>query len=400
MNKTPDEMEALEAKEESNSEFTNQTEDAESLQLTTQQDEELDASAENIVQTEGTELEVYESAQIEEIEFLPEERLDSILESALFASDRPVSLAALKQMFKGTNITTEQIKRSLDRFAIELAGATRGVSLEEVTGGFQLRTKVDNMDFLARTVKVRPFRLSGPALEVLAVVAYKQPVVKNEIDEIRGVESGHLLRALMEKNLVSFEGKSDLPGKPMQYATTRKFLEIFGLRNLNELPSLSQIDELLPEGMGEEDGGKTTLSQLTSTLSEQFDGAYSTGEEELQKISSELEVISASSEFFEQEKLKQRQKREAEKAQNLREALMLGEQLSTRDKNWLIRYDEAQMKGESFQESDDAKKTSVTSEPHAAVEEFALETLSFEEHDEGTSTEEHFEANDLADLEE
>lgn len=297
---------------------------------------------------EGTELDSFESAEIEEVEFIEEERLDSIIESILFASDRPVSLAAIKLVFKGTNIRTEKIKRALDRFAVELAGSQRGVTLEEVTGGYQLRTKVDNMDFLKRTLKARSFKLSGPALEVLAIAAYKQPIVKSEIDEIRGVESGHLLRALMEKNLVTFEGKSELPGKPMQYGTTRKFLEIFGLRNLKELPTLSQIDELLPEGMTEEDDkDKFKLSDLTSSLSQTIGSSYSDGEEELVKIQAQLQEIDTTSDFFEQEKKRQQEKRDADKAQNIRDAIMLGEDVSNRDKNWLARYDEALMEGKT-----------------------------------------------------
>lgn len=298
----------------------------------------------DVESVEGTELDAFESAQIEEIEFIEEEQLDSIVESVLFASDRPVSLNSLKLVFKGTNIRSDKIKKALDRLAVELAGARRGVSLEEVPGGYQLRTKVDNLQFLTRTLKARQFKLSGPALEVLAIVAYKQPLIKHEIDEIRGVESGHLLRALMEKGLVNFEGKSELPGKPMLYATTKKFLEIFGLRNLKELPTLSQIDELLPEGMTEEEA-KPTLSAVTDSLSQTIGSSYSEGEEELMKITDQLGTINTSTEFFEQEKVRQQQKRDAEKAQNLREALALGEAVSTRDRNWLIKYDEALMVG-------------------------------------------------------
>jgi len=216
--------------------------------------------------------------------------------------------------------------------------------LEEVPGGYQLRTKMDNLKFLTRTLKARQFKLSGPALEVLAIIAYKQPVIKHEIDEIRGVESGHLLRALMEKGLVNFEGKSDLPGKPMLYATTKKFLEIFALRNLKELPTLSQIDELLPEGMTEEEA-KPTLSQVTDSMSQTIGSSYSDGEEELLKIEDQLVQINTSSEFFEQEKIRQQQRRDADKAQNIREALTLGEEVSNRDRNWLTRYDEALMAG-------------------------------------------------------
>jgi segregation and condensation protein B len=301
------------------------------------------ASTESV---EGTELEDFESAEIEELEFIEDERLDSIIESILFASDRPVSLASIKVVFKGTNVRTDKIRRALDRLAVELAGSRRGMTLEEVTGGYQVRTKVDNIEFLKRTLKSRSFKLSGPALEVLAIVAYKQPTVKSEIDEIRGVESGHLLRALMEKNLVAFEGKSDLPGKPMQYGTTRKFLEIFGLRNLKELPTLSQIDELLPEGMSEEDDKeKLKLSDITSSLSETIGSSYSDGEEELLKIQDQLQEIDTTSEFFEQEKKRQQEKRDADKAQNIRDAIMMGEEVSNRDRNWLARYDAALMEG-------------------------------------------------------
>jgi segregation and condensation protein B len=230
---------------------------------------------------------------------------------------------------------------------VELAGSRRGITLEEVPGGFKLRTKVDNMEFLTRTLKARPFKLSGTALETLAIVAYKQPLIKAELDEIRGVESGHLLRALMEKGLINFEGKSDLPGKPMQYATTRKFLEIFGLRNLKELPTLSQIDELLPEGIDEVESEKPTLSQITDKMSTMAGSSYSEGEDELTKITEQLQVIDTTTDFFEQEKLRERQRRDGEKADGIREALLVGEEVSNRDRNWLTRYDEALSAGQT-----------------------------------------------------
>ena len=294
----------------------------------------------------GTELEDFDAADIEELEFVEDQRLESIIESILFASDRPVSLNSIKMVFKGTNVKTDKIKRMIDQLQVEYAGSTRGVVLEEVSVGYQLRTKVDNMEFLRRTLKARTFRLSGPALEVLSIVAYKQPTIKSEIDEIRGVESGHLLRALMEKGLVNFEGKSELPGRPMQYGTTRKFLEIFGLRNLRELPTLSQIDEILPEGISEEEGQK--LSDVTASLSEQIGTSFSQGEEELTKITEQLEDITTSSDFFEQEKISQKQKKESDKAQNLREAIAVGEHVPTRDVNWLARYEEALTAGEAM----------------------------------------------------
>lgn len=318
---------------------------------------------------EGTELDDFDSVEIEEVEFVEEEQLESIVESVLFASDRPVSLASLKQLFDGTNIKTDKIRRALDQLAVEYAGGRRGVTLEEVPGGYQLRTKIDNMEFLKRTLKTRQFKLSGPALEVLSIVAYKQPLVKAEVDEIRGVESGHLLRALMEKNLVAFEGKSDLPGRPMQYGTTRKFLEIFGLRSLKELPTLSQIDELLPEGIDEEQAEeKQTLATLTDSLSETFMGAYSQGEDELMKIQSQLEEISTTTNFFEEEKRRQAEKKDQDRAQAIRDALAFGEPVATRDANWLQKYDEALAAGTTLVQIA-AEKKAAFMKPKVAVAE-------------------------------
>jgi segregation and condensation protein B len=349
-NKHHDEIEEMESEFNSSEEgveteasvFLQEEEETEGF-LPEASEEEMELEAEETeVSVEGSELDGFESAEIEEVEFVEEERLESIVESILFASDRPVSLASLKLVFKGTNVKTQHLKRALDQLAVEFAGGRRGVTLEEVPGGFQLRTKIDNMEFLRRTLKTRSFKLSGPALEVLSIVAYKQPTVKFEVDEIRGVESGHLLRALMEKNLVCFEGKSELPGRPMQYGTTRKFLEIFGLRNLKELPTLSQIDELLPDGIDEQQATeKPTLASLTDSLSEHIGSNYSQGEEELEKIQEQLQEIATTTNFFEEEKRRQAEKRDEERAQNIREALVLGEPVANRDANWLKKYDEA-----------------------------------------------------------
>ncbi len=291
---------------------------------------------------EGSELESFEAAEIEEKLFIEDEQAESIIESLLFASDKPVSLSTLRELFKGTNIERSHIKRIIERLAVEYAGARRGVALEEVPGGFQLRTKVDNMSFLRRLLKGRSFRLSGPALEVLSIVAYKQPVIKAEIDEIRGVESGHLLRALMEKGLVSFEGKSDLPGRPMQYATTRKFLEIFGLRNLKELPTLSQIDELLPEGIGDEEEKKEQLSDITDSMSQVVASTYSDGEAELERIQQELQAVDTTAAFFEEEKKRMKDEQNRQRAQDIRDAVTMGEEVPQKDLRWLSKYEAEQ----------------------------------------------------------
>lgn len=369
MDSEDSEMENSEDVETEASLFLQEEEESEGFLPEASEDSMEEEVNEEEMSLEGTELDDFDSVEIEEVEFVEEEQLESIVESVLFASDRPVSLASLKQLFDGTNIKTDKIRRALDQLAVEYAGGRRGVTLEEVPGGYQLRTKIDNMEFLKRTLKTRQFKLSGPALEVLSIVAYKQPLVKAEVDEIRGVESGHLLRALMEKNLVAFEGKSDLPGRPMQYGTTRKFLEIFGLRSLKELPTLSQIDELLPEGIDEEQAEeKQTLATLTDSLSETFMGAYSQGEDELMKIQSQLEEISTTTNFFEEEKRRQAEKKDQDRAQAIRDALAFGEPVATRDANWLQKYDEALAAGTTLVQIA-AEKKAAFMKPKVAVAE-------------------------------
>ena len=271
-------------------------------------------------------------------EFITDEVLISVCESLLFSTDKPVSVATVKQIFKNSNVKSKDVTRAFESISIELANPLRGVTLEEVGGGYQLRTKSDNADYLRRLAKVRPFRLSGPALECMAMVAYKQPITKHEIDEIRGVESGHLLRALMERGLVCFNGKSDLPGKPMTYGSTRKFLETFGLRNLRELPTLSEIDELIPEGIGEVEE-KESLSDITDRMSNEIVGTYSEAEDELFKINEQLQAVDTTSEFFEQEKVRERERRDRDKAQDLREKIVMGDDVETKDRRWLDRYE-------------------------------------------------------------
>jgi segregation and condensation protein B len=278
-------------------------------------------------------------ATSEPVEFIEHDRLISIIDSMLFATDKPVSVATMKSMFKDTNVRTRDIQRALDILASECAAPTRGMTLEEINGGYQYRTKVDNAAFLKRLGKARAFRLSGQALEVMSIIAYKQPVTKHEVDEIRGVESGHLVRALMERGLVSFQGKAEnLPGKPMSYGTTRKFLEIFGLRNIKELPTLSEIDELIPEGIGEVEE-RETLSELTDKLSNQVTASYSEGEDELLKIHDSLQTIETSTEFFEQEKQRERNRRDEERARDIRERLLVEEAVEDKDRKWLARYE-------------------------------------------------------------
>lgn len=282
-----------------------------------------------------------------------EERV-RVIEAVLFVSDRPVGLSHIRSAF-GDNkkVANAHVKEALKSYEQQLEEQARGIRLHTVSGGYQLRTDEELKPFLQNTIKARSFRLTGPSLETLALIAYKQPCTKADVDDVRGVDSGHLVRALMDRGMVAFAGKSELPGKPMLYKTTSKFLEIFGLRNIKELPSLSEIEALLPDGIGDEEEEKETLSQVSGKLSEEFDGSYSAGEEELHKITDQLSSISTSTDFFEEEKRRQKEKREFERAENIREAVLVGEEVPKKDQNWLEKYD-ARLAAETKENEDEA----------------------------------------------
>jgi segregation and condensation protein B len=293
------------------------------------------------------ELGEFQPVEIEETVQVEADSVRAVVEALLFATDRPMSFESMRGVFKGTNVKSADLKQALSDIQIEMQAPHRGVSLEEVAGGWQVRTKVEHGKFLRQAGKVKPFRLSGPALEVMSIVAYKQPLVKGEIDEIRGVESGHLLRALMDRGLVRFAGKSDLPGKPMLYETTRKFLEIFGLMSIKELPTPADIDSLIPDGIGEPEAEVRKLGDITDELSLEAGSTYSEGEEELTKITGQLSEITTSSEFFEQEKKREKDRRDSEKAREIRDALVFGQAVEKKDIKWLERYERALAEAEA-----------------------------------------------------
>lgn len=173
-------------------------------------------------------------------------RLFSILESAFFFSPQPVTLGQLETLFD-KKLTSRELKKILKEFTDSYNENSRGVYLEQVNGGWQMRTKVENKEYLVKMIKKRSFRLSQPALEALVTIAYNQPCPKQQVDEIRGTDSGHLFRTLIESGLICFAGKSDRPGKPSLYKTTNKFLTVFGFSSLEDLPSKEEINKLLPE---------------------------------------------------------------------------------------------------------------------------------------------------------
>jgi len=171
---------------------------------------------------------------------MEEERLKAILESLMFAAGEPVSLARLAAVLD--NVPRDAIKQALG--AMLLGYGARGVVLEEVAGGYQLRTPKEHALYVRKLLAAKPPRLSRPLLETLAIVAYRQPVTRPEIEQLRGVDSGGVLETLLERRLVRIAGRKEAPGRPILYATSPEFLEVFGLRDLDGLPDLEEFKEL------------------------------------------------------------------------------------------------------------------------------------------------------------
>ncbi|MEK6654324.1 MAG: SMC-Scp complex subunit ScpB, partial [Thermodesulfobacteriota bacterium] len=166
----------------------------------------------------------------------------AIIEALIFASETPLTAERVVEILPGTD--KKEIVLLFGELVREYEQRGGGVCLREIAGGFQFLTRADLAPWIRKLKAGRPAMLSQAALETLAVVAYRQPLVKAEIDRIRGVDVSGALKGLLEKKLVRIVGRKDVPGKPIIYGTTRKFLEVFNLRDLSELPTLRELKDL------------------------------------------------------------------------------------------------------------------------------------------------------------
>ncbi len=166
----------------------------------------------------------------------------AIIEAIVFASEVPLTVERMAEIMPDTE--KREITALLENLAREYTLRGGGFCLMEVAGGFQFRTRQDLAPWIRKLKAARPAMLSPAALETLAVVAYRQPLVKSEIDRIRGVDAGGTLKGLLEKKLVRIVGRKDVPGKPIIYGTTKKFLEVFNLKDLSELPTLRELKDV------------------------------------------------------------------------------------------------------------------------------------------------------------
>lgn len=168
--------------------------------------------------------------------------LAAILEGLLFTADSPLSVDRLSELLPEFERT--DIKATLAELADMHEERGGGIHLAEVAGGWQFRTRAELQQYVARHVKIKSVKFSASALETLAIVAYRQPVTRAEVEYLRGVDSGGVLRTLLEKKLVRILGKKDIPGRPLIYGTTKEFLEVFSLKDLKSLPTLKEIQAL------------------------------------------------------------------------------------------------------------------------------------------------------------
>ncbi len=170
------------------------------------------------------------------------EQIKNIIESLLLVADEPLSVDRIKSILDQPE--KKEIKKALEELMSEYDNRKGGFFLREVAGGYQFRTQPEYREWIKRLIQPKPIRLSKPALETLAIIAYKQPIIRNDIEHIRGVNCGGILRMLLERKLVRVLGRKAIPGRPLVYATTKQFLEVFELKNLEDLPTPKEISEL------------------------------------------------------------------------------------------------------------------------------------------------------------
>ncbi len=168
--------------------------------------------------------------------------LSSIIESLLFTAESALSTDRLCELLH--EFERDEIKAVLAEMVASYQARTGGFELIEVAGGWQFRTRPAFHSYITRHIKTRTSKFSQSALETLAIIAYRQPITRAEVEHLRGVDCGGVLKSLLEKHLVRILGKKDIPGRPLIYGTSKEFLEIFGLKDLKSLPTLKEIQAL------------------------------------------------------------------------------------------------------------------------------------------------------------
>jgi len=178
--------------------------------------------------------------------------LKLIVEALLFASDKPLTLKEIHAVL--SEVKSADIAGTLRVLKYEYEAMGRSFMLHEVGGGFQFRSRPEYGAYILKMLQASPARLSRATMETLAIIAYKQPVLRQEIERLRGVDVGGILKTLLEKGLVKIMGRKNLPGRPLVYGTTRRFLEVFDLKDIESLPKVKEL-----KALGSEDDEQQNL---------------------------------------------------------------------------------------------------------------------------------------------
>jgi len=183
-----------------------------------------------------------------------------IVEALLFSSEKPLNAKDIHAVMP--EISIPDISSALRVLKYEFEAWGRSFYLREISGGYQFRSRSDYSPYILKMLQASPTRLSRATMETLAIVAYKQPVLRQEVERIRGVDVGGVLKTLLEKGLVRIMGRKNLPGRPLVYGTTKKFLEVFDLKDLESLPKLKEIEALGIEEETEKTGGENAAETI------------------------------------------------------------------------------------------------------------------------------------------
>jgi segregation and condensation protein B len=170
------------------------------------------------------------------------DNIKQIVESLLFVAEEPLTVERIRSII--AVVTPDEVRSALSDLSDEYDTRNGGFYLREVAGGYQLRTRPEYTQWIKRLLQPKQQRLSKAALETLAIIAYKQPVMRSDVEYLRGVDCGGIMRMLLERKFIRILGRKEIPGRPMIYGTTRHFLEVFDLKDLKDLPTPKEIDAL------------------------------------------------------------------------------------------------------------------------------------------------------------
>ena len=211
-----------------------------------------------------------------------------LVESLIFMSDRPLSLEKIRTAID-EQMPLEVLGEAIDKLQKEYEGRHHGLGLMEIAGGFQFRTKEKYAHYIRNFFKVNSIVLSPTAMEVLVIIAYRQPISKSDIDKARGVDSAYVISGLIDKHLIKMTGRSDKVGRSMLYSTTPKFLELFSLSDISELPPEHELDKIRPQKAG-------SISDLR-TFAGSKDSFYFDELKELDLLGEEIKKIGVDTDF-------------------------------------------------------------------------------------------------------